>query len=326
MLIRSPKDWELPESAATPERDYHLRPRTEDFPRRDFLKTIGLGLAGAALLPPTLRATTAGFPTKMNPAYRDPALKPTAYEHITGYNNFYEFGLDKTEPRILANQGWKPEPWTVELAGLCRNPQKIDANELVTKMGGAEQRVYRMRCVEAWSMVIPWDGFPLAKLVALADPTADAKFLKMTTFFDPKKAPGQADKNLDYPYVEGLRLDEANNELAFIATGIYGRPIPNQNGAPLRLVAPWKYGFKGVKSIVKFEFVAAQPRGTWQIMQPREYGFYANVNPNVDHPRWTQASEKVIGGGLARQRTLMFNGYEKQVAALYQGLDLKKNY
>jgi sulfoxide reductase catalytic subunit YedY len=323
MHIRTPKSWELPESAATAESVYRNR--------REFLKTLGFGgaaLATGALFshPTSAHAATAGFPTKVNPDYRDPALKPTAYEHITSYNNFYEFGIDKDQPRELANRGWKTEPWTVELAGLCRNPQKIDVNDLVTKMGGVEQRVYRFRCVEAWSMVIPWDGFPLAKLVALADPTADAKFLKMTTFLDPKVAPGQADGNLDYPYVEGLRLDEANHELAFIATGIYGKPIPNQNGAPLRLVVPWKYGFKGVKSIVKFEFVAKQPRNTWAVTNAGEYGFYANVNPRVDHPRWSQASEKVIGGGLTRQRTLMFNGYEKQVAALYAGMDLKKNY
>lgn len=178
-------------------------------------------------------------------------------------------------------------------------------------------------------MVIPWDGFPLAKLVALADPLPEAKFLKFTTFLDPKSAPGQREGNLDYPYVEGLRLDEATNDLAFIATGIYGKPIPNQNGAPLRLVMPWKYGFKGVKSIVKVEFVAKQPRNTWNTMAPDEYGFYANVNPNVDHPRWSQASERVIGGGSflgTRQPTLLFNGYEKQVTALYKGLDLEKNY
>jgi sulfoxide reductase catalytic subunit YedY len=321
MLIRTPKDWELPESAATPESAYQLRPR------RDFLKTVGLGLAGAALAPRDLLATTAGFPTRVNADYRDPALKPTAYELITSYCNFYEFGTDKADPKVHANQGWKTEPWTVEITGLCRNPLKIDANDLVTKLGGAEQRVYRFRCVEAWSMVIPWDGIPLAKLIALADPKPEAKYVAFTTFHDPKSAPGQRRSNLDWPYVEGLRLDEANHELSFIATGIYGRPIPNQNGAPLRLVVPWKYGFKYGKSIVKIEFVARQPLNTWQAMQAREYGFYANVNPNVDHPRWSQASERVIGaGGLLgnRQRTLMFNGYEKQVAGLYQGMDLAK--
>lgn len=326
MHLRIPRDWELPESAVTPERDYQLRPR------REFLKSAGsaaAGLAAISLLPGALRATTAGFPTRVNPAYRDPELKPTAYELVTSYNNFYEFGTDKAEPKVLANRGWKTEPWTVTIGGLCRNPLKIDANELVTKLGGAEQRVYRFRCVEAWSMVIPWDGIPLAKLIALADPQPEAKFVAFTTFLDPKSAPGQRRDNLEYPYLEGLRIDEANHELAFLATGIYGRPIPNQNGAPLRLVVPWKYGFKYGKSIVKIDFVARQPRNTWQVMTPHEYGFYANVNPQVDHPRWSQASERVIGGGGllgARQRTLMFNGYEKQVAALYTGMDLRKNY
>jgi sulfoxide reductase catalytic subunit YedY len=322
MLIRSKKDWELSEAAATSETDYRLHNR------RDFLKAVGVGLAGAALGSHRAFSATAGFPVKENPAYPAATLKPSAYEHITSYNNFYEFGTDKSDPRELANKGWKTEPWTVELAGLVRNPQKIDVNDLVGKMGGIEQRVYRHRCVEAWSMVIPWDGFQLSKLIALADPQPGAKFLKLTTFLDPKSAPGQRDGNLDYPYVEGLRLDEANNELAFIATGIYGKPIPNQNGAPLRLVTPWKYGFKGVKSIVKFEFVEKQPRNTWNIMAPDEYGFYANVNPKVDHPRWSQASERVIGAGVfgGRQATLMFNGYEKQVAPLYAGLDLKRNF
>ena len=322
MFIHSKKDWELPESAVTPEQAYHLHNR------RDFLKTVGVGLAGAALGSSHTFAATGGFPSKENPAYPASALKPTAYEHIASYSNFYEFGTDKSEPKTYANKGWQTEPWTVEFAGLVRNPLKLEVNALVEKMGGLEQRVYRHRCVEAWSMVVPWDGFQLSKLVALADPLPDAKFLKFTTFLDPKNAVGQRSRNLDYPYVEGLRLDEANHELAFIATGIYGKPIPNQNGAPLRLVTPWKYGFKGVKSIVKFEFVAKQPRNTWNIMAPDEYGFYANVNPKVDHPRWSQASERVIGAGVfnARQPTLMFNGYEKQVAALYQGMDLANNY
>jgi sulfoxide reductase catalytic subunit YedY len=321
MLIRTPKDWELRESAATPEKIYRLSHR------RDFLKT--LGIAGVAFAARDLLGATAGFPTKVNADYRDPALKPTSYDAITSYNNFYEFGTGKDEPKPNS-AGWKTEPWTIELTGLVNAPQKIDVNDLVAKMGGVEQRVYRHRCVEAWSMVIPWDGFPLAKLVALAQPKPEAKFVKLTTVNDPKNIPGQREGTLDWPYVEGLRLDEAANELAFIATGIYGKPIPNQNGAPLRLVTPWKYGFKGAKSLVKIEFVAKQPRNTWQIMAPDEYGFYANVNPNVDHPRWSQASERVIGGGGgvfgSRQRTLMFNGYEKQVAALYKGLNLEKNY
>ena len=331
MLIRSPKSWELPESAATPQSHYNLRPRDElpTFARREFLRTIGLGVAGSLLLPRGLQAATAGFPSKPNPEYRDPTLKPTAYAHITSYNNFYEFGTDKADPKPNANKGWKTEPWTVEIGGLCRNPTKIDVNELVGKMGGIEQRIYRMRCVEAWSMVIPWDGFPLAKLVAWADPLPTAKFVKFTTVLAPKDMPGQRGGSLDWPYVEGLRLDEANNELAFIATGIYGQPIPNQNGAPLRLVVPWKYGFKGAKSLAKIDFVDRQPRNTWNVMAPDEYGFYANVNPEVDHPRWSQATERVIGaGGVfgSRQRTLPFNGYAKQVAALYKGMDLAMFY
>jgi sulfoxide reductase catalytic subunit YedY len=322
MHLRTPKGWELPESAVTPESVY-LRSLTN---RRAFLKTMGV--AGVALAARDMLAATGGFPTKANMAYRDPALKPTPYEYITGYNNFYEFGTDKSDPAPNANKGWKTEPWTVELAGLVRNPIKLDVNELVEKMGGIEQRVYRFRCVEAWSMVIPWDGFALSKLVALADPKPEAKFLKMTSFMDPKNAPGQRAGNLEYPYVEGLRLDEASHELSFIATGIYGKAIPNQNGAPLRLVVPWKYGFKCVKSIVKFEFTDKQPRNTWQVLSPDEYGFYANVNPKVDHPRWSQASERVIGGGAlgSRQRTLMFNGYEKEVAGLYKGMNLDRNF
>ena len=322
MHIRLPKDWELPESAATSERDYALRPR------RDFIKDFGLGLAAAALLPAGLRAATTGFPSKVNPAYQDPALRPTSYDIITSYNNFYEFGTDKSDPKPNSANWKKPDPWTVEIGGFCRNPQKIDVNDLITKLGGLEERVYRFRCVEAWSMVIPWDGFPLAKLVAFADPLPEAKFVQLTTILDRENIPGQRTRSLQWPYVEGLRLDEANHELAFMATGIYGRPIPNQNGAPLRLVVPWKYGFKYVKSIVKIEFVDKQPRNTWQVMASDEYGFYANVNPQVDHPRWSQARERIIGGGglNASQRTLMFNGYEKQVAGLYQGMDLRRFY
>jgi sulfoxide reductase catalytic subunit YedY len=323
MLIRTPRDWELPESACTPEHAYHLRPR------RDFLRTLGGAVAGGLAAPSLLSGATAGFPSRVNPDHRDPALQPTPYELITSYCNFYEFGTGKGDPKVNANRGWKTEPWTVEISGLIRNPLKIEANDLVTRMGGAEQRVYRFRCVEAWSMVIPWDGFPLAKLIALADPLPEAKFVTFTTFNDPKSAPGQRTSALDWPYFEGLRLDEANHPLAFIATGIYGKAIPNQNGAPLRLVVPWKYGFKYGKSIVKIDFVAKQPRNTWQVMTPHEYGFYANVNPKVDHPRWSQASERVIGAGGAlgqRQRTLMFNGYEAQVAPLYAGMDLRRNY
>ncbi len=329
MLIRTPKDWELPERAATPESDYRASRSAKDAlrTRRAFIKGLGAGLAGAALLP-GLHAATAGFPSQKNPAFQDASLKPTSYDLITSYNNFYEFGTGKDDPKPNA-ANWKTEPWTVEIGGLCRNPAKLDVNALIGKLGGIEQRIYRFRCVEAWSMVIPWDGFPLRKLVALAEPTEEAKYVKFTTVLDPANIAGQRRATLDWPYVEGLRMDEAMHELSFIATGIYGKPIPNQNGAPLRLVVPWKYGFKYGKSLVKIEFVAAQPANTWNVMAPHEYGFFANVNPKVDHPRWSQASERVIGaGGLlgSRQRTLMFNGYEKQVASLYEGMDLRKFY
>lgn len=320
MNIRTPKNWVLPESAVTAESVYRLRNR------RDFLKTLGIASAGL-IGGRSLYGATGGFPAKENPLYPASALKPTAYEAIISYNNFYEFGTAKEDPRENA-KNWKPEPWTVELAGLIRNPGKFDVNDLIGKLGGIEERVYRHRCVEAWSMVVPWDGFPLAKLVEMASPTAEAKFVKFISVNDPKNIEGQREPVLDWPYVEGLRLDEAMNELAFIATGIYGKPIPNQNGAPLRLVTPWKYGFKGIKSIVKIEFTATQPKNTWYVMAPQEYGFYANVNPAVSHPRWSQASERVIGSGVfaGKQRTLMFNGYEKEVAGLYKGLNLARFY
>jgi sulfoxide reductase catalytic subunit YedY len=319
MRIRTPKNWEIPESAVTPESIYRLRNR------RDFLKTLGFGAAGALLLRSGALGATTGFPSSLNPDYSGAGLKVTPYPLVTSYNNFYEFGTDKGDPVVNANKGWKTEPWTVELAGLANNPGIWDVEDLVKKMGGIEQRVYRHRCVEAWSMVIPWDGFALRKLVDFADPKPEAKFLQMTSFRDEAR---DRDAGFDGAYVEGLRLDEARNELAFIATGIYGKAIPNQNGAPLRLVTPWKYGFKGIKSIVRMEFTAREPVNTWQQLARDEYGFYANVNPTVDHPRWSQASERVIGGGVfsGRQATLMFNGYEKQVASLYQGMNLRRYF
>jgi len=322
MRIHVPKEWELPESSVTPESTYAARDC------RSFLKTAGLGVAGALWLNRKASAATTGLPPVDNPDFLAGALKVTPYDLATSYNNFYEFGTDKSDPKVNANDGWKPEPgWSVEIGGLVANPGKWDVEDLVKKMGGIEQRIYRHRCVEAWSMVIPWDGFPLARLVAFAQPKRETRYLKFTSFVDPKHASGQQQGNLDYPYVEGLVLPEALNPLAFVATGIYGKPLPNQNGAPLRLVTPWKYGFKGIKSIVKIEFTADMPVNTWRKMAGDEYGFFANVNPNVDHPRWSQASEKVIGGGGffgLRQPTLMLNGYEKQVASIYQGMDLRK--
>ncbi len=322
MRIRVSKDWELPESAVSPERVYRTRSR------RDFLRIAGVGMVGTLFGTRGLAAVV-GLPDKRNPLYDGTGLKITPYDYVTGYNNFYEFGTDKGDPKVNANQGWKPEPgWTVEIAGLAGNPGKWDVEDLLGKLGGVEQRVYRHRCVEAWSMVVPWDGVPLAKLVAFAQPRSGAGYLKFTSFVDPAHAVGQSGGNLEYPYVEGLTLREATNELAFLATGVYGKPLPNQNGAPWRLVVPWKYGFKGIKSIVKIEFTKDAPVNTWQKMAPDEYGFYANVNPEVDHPRWSQASEQVIGAGFfgGRQPTLAFNGYGKQVAALYQGLDPTRLY
>jgi sulfoxide reductase catalytic subunit YedY len=320
MQTHKTRSWELPDSAVTPEADY-LR-------RREFLRVFGLGLAATALLPPAVRAATAGFPDSLNPTFKLDGVKLTPYDLVTSYNNFYEWGLAKEEPKEFSNKGWKTEPWTIEIGGLCSKPGKYDVNDLVKIMGGIEQRNYRHRCVEAWSMVVPWDGFPLARLVALTEPKSEAKYVQFTTFFDPAICPGQRSKNFPWPYTEGLTLAEADHELAFLATGIYGKSLLNQNGAPIRLVVPWKYGFKGAKSLVRIDFVSDQPKTLWNQMAPNEYGFYANVNPEVDHPRWSQKTERVIGGGFfsGKQATLKFNGYEKEVAALYAGMDLRKNF
>jgi sulfoxide reductase catalytic subunit YedY len=312
--------WQLLDSAVTPESQY--------LGRRQFLKTFGLGFAASAILPTLARSASFGFPDSLDKTYALGGVKLTSYDDITGYNNFYEWGLDKSDPKVNANRGWKTDPWTIQIGGLCGKPGTYEVNELVKTIGGIEQRNYRHRCVEAWSMVIPWDGFPLAKLIALAEPKAEAKFLKFTSFLDPKNCPGQQSEEFQWPYTEGLTLPEATNELAFLATGIYGKPLQNQNGAPIRLVAPWKYGFKGAKSLARIDFVADQPKTLWNEMAPFEYGFYANVNPEVDHPRWSQKTERVIGAGFfgGRQPTLKFNGYEKEVAGLYSGLDLRKNF
>ena len=320
MHIRKNRSWELPDSEVTSETDYVRR--------REFLRTLGFGIAATALLPVAMRGASSGFPDSLNPAFKLDRVKLTPLDSITSYNNFYEWGLSKEDPAKLANQGWKTEPWSVEIGGLCEKPAKFDVDELIKAMGGIEQRNYRHRCVEAWSMVIPWDGFPLSKLVTAAQPKPEAKFVKFTSFFDPAVCEGQRSHEFPWPYTEGLTIAEANNELTFLATGIYGKPLRNQNGAPIRLVVPWKYGFKGAKSLAKVEFVAEQPKTLWNELAPGEYGFYANVNPEVDHPRWSQASERIIGGGFfaGKQPTLKFNGYDKQVAALYAGLDLRKNF
>jgi sulfoxide reductase catalytic subunit YedY len=245
----------------------------------------------------------------------------TPYEDVTGYNNFYEFGTGKEDP--ARNVGAFPSrPWTVRIDGECENPGEFDVDALMKRFP-SEERVYRLRCVEAWSMVIPWQGFPLKDLLGWVQPTSKAKFVEFTTLYDPEQMPGQRSGILDWPYVEGLRMDEALHPLTLMATGLYGRSLPGQNGAPLRLVVPWKYGFKSIKSIVRIRLVEDMPRNTWHLLAPNEYGFYANVNPEVDHPRWSQARERRIGE-FRRRPTLPFNGYAEEVASLYEGMDLRK--
>ncbi len=249
--------------------------------------------------------------------------EPTPERDVTGYNNFYELGTDKEDPAANAHT-LKPRPWTVTIAGEVRQPQVVDVDDLLGWFP-LEERVYRMRCVEAWSMVIPWVGFPLAALLARVEPTSRAKYVQFTTLLDPEQMPGQRRRVLDWPYVEGLRLDEAMHPLTLLAVGLYGTTLPAQNGAPLRLVVPWKYGFKGIKSIVEIRLVETRPTTTWSGAAPGEYGFFANVNPAVDHPRWSQASERRIGE-LRRRPTLPFNGYAEQVASLYTGMDLRADF
>jgi sulfoxide reductase catalytic subunit YedY len=245
-----------------------------------------------------------------------------AFEQITNYNNYYEFTIDKEDVAKLA-ANFPTSPWQVEVGGMVNNPQTFDLDDL--RAFEQEERIYRLRCVEAWSMVIPWMGFPLSRLLAAVEPTADAKFVRFETILDPGKMPGQKSPWFNWPYIEGLRLDEAMHDLTLMATGLYGKDLLPQNGAPFRLVVPWKYGFKSIKSIVRIDLVDTMPTSLWMDSAPNEYGFYANVNPEVDHPRWSQATERRVGE-LGRRETLMFNGYAEQVASLYEGMDLRANY
>ena len=247
----------------------------------------------------------------------------TPYEAVTGYNNFYEFGTSKDDPAANA-KNFRIRPWTVKIEGEVDKPGSYEFDDLV-KPYKLEERIYRHRCVEAWSMVVPWQGFPLKDLIGRVEPTGRARFVEFTTLMDPIQMPGQRSRILPWPYVEALRMDEAMHPLALMVTGVYGKPLPNQNGAPLRLVTPWKYGFKGGKSIVRIRFTHDQPATTWNIAAPDEYGFYANVNPDVDHPRWSQARERRLGEFFKR-KTLPFNGYADQVAGMYAGMDLRKNF
>ena len=249
--------------------------------------------------------------------------KLNKYEEITNYNNFYEFGMGKEDPARYS-QDFNPRPWSLTIEGLIKKPQIIDLEVLLSKVT-IEDRVYRLRCVEAWSMVIPWQGFPLSKIINFVEPLSSAKFIQFETIFRPEEMPGQKRRLLPWPYVEGLRMDEAMHPLTILSTGLYGHNLLNQNGAPLRLVVPWKYGFKSIKSITTIRFVEKQPNATWSMVAPSEYGFYSNVNNQVHHPRWSQASERRIGEFM-RRPTLMFNGYEEDVAYLYKNMDLNKYY
>jgi methionine sulfoxide reductase catalytic subunit len=308
-------------SEITAERFFHMR--------RELLRA-SLGLAAVAALPAASGAATAARPGAALAYTRNArfalADKPNTFEEISGYNNFYEFGTDKMDP--AANAGsLRTRPWSVTIAGEAAVTGSFTIEDIL-KPHPLEERIYRHRCVEAWSMVIPWVGFPLADLLRRFQPNSRAKYVEFTTLLDPRQMPGQQRAVLEWPYVEGLRIDEAMHPLAFMVVGVYGRVLPNQNGAPLRVHLPWKYGFKSAKSIVKIRFTEKQPANTWAISAPSEYGFYANVNPHVDHPRWSQATERRIGEGFfaSRHETMMFNGYGEQVASLYQGLDLHRNF
>jgi sulfoxide reductase catalytic subunit YedY len=302
--------------------------------RRDFLKLGAVMLGGAALSACGVGAgdsASQSVPVEAIPTEMISTLKSTdelgnaltSYKDITNFNNFYEFSTGKEQVAALAAK-FKPKPWQVEVTGLVRSPKTFGVEDIL-KAYPREERIYRMRCVEGWSMVIPWLGFPLADLLKAVEPTGDAKYVRFTTVLRPEEMPGQGSRSYPWPYEEGLRLDEAMNDLAILSTGLYGVEMPNQNGAPIRLVVPWKYGFKSIKSIVKIELVSEQPNTLWSMVGPNEYGFYSNVNPEKPHPRWDQDSERRIGES-GRRKTLMFNGYEEQVASLYAGMDLNVYY
>ncbi|MGH9782764.1 MAG: protein-methionine-sulfoxide reductase catalytic subunit MsrP [Terriglobia bacterium] len=317
MLIRKPTD--IRPSEITERALYHSR--------RQFIQRAAAVLAAGV---PGWDVALAAVPGKI----QLPSIRKSAYstseplnslKDITGYINFYEFGTDKYSPVRLAKT-LRTRPWTVRVSGEVKRPKTFDVDELI-KLAPLEERIYRLRCVEAWSMVIPWVGYPLAELIKRVEPTGNAKYVEFTTLHDPDQMPGQRAifGSLDWPYVEGLRMDEAMHPLAILCFGLYGEVLPNQNGAPVRIVVPWKYGFKSAKSIVSIRFVEREPVNSWQKTTPHEYGFYSNVNPTVDHPRWSQATERRIGDFFKR-KTLMFNGYADQVAQLYSGMDLRKHY
>jgi sulfoxide reductase catalytic subunit YedY len=308
------KPGDIPPSEITP-REIYLK-------RRQFMT----GVAALAVAP-ALAASPPPAHGKKLPGVRSSRFstedEKTPFDSVTTYNNFYEFGTGKSDPAENAHT-LKPRPWTVSVEGEVKRPKVYGIDELL-KLAPLEERIYRLRCVEGWSMVIPWVGFPLAELIKQAEPTGNAKFVEFVSLLDPRQMPYQRTSVLDWPYTEGLRIDEASNPLTLLAVGLYGEVLPNQNGAPIRLVVPWKYGFKSAKSIVKIRFVEKAPVTSWMRAAPSEYGFFSNVNPDVDHPRWSQARERRIGEFFKRD-TLMFNGYADQVAGLYRGMDLRKYF
>ncbi len=322
MLIKRRAGWELPEIQATPESVFLNR-------RQRMAAGAGL-IAGAAL--PGIAAAEAPDPTlDLYPAKRNETYKLdvplTKAEDAANYNNFYEFGMSKDI--VDASHRLATRPWSIEVDGMVDKPFEIGFDDLVRKLP-LEERLYRFRCVEAWAMAVPWTGIPLKAFVAMAKPLSGAKYIRFETFLNPRVAPGQNQRWYPWPYVEGLTMVEATNELAFMVTGAYGKPLPKQMGAPIRLHTPWKYGFKGIKAITRISLVEKQPPTSWNLLAPNEYGFYANVNPKVDHPRWSQATERRIGEdgffGSGRRPTLPFNGYGDEVASLYTGMDLRANY
>lgn len=329
MLIKKKTGIEIPSSEITPRHVY--------LNRRQFMKGASAAGVAALLAACAPRGAELNAPVGAAPSTAVPETAPNAvsattdelgdaltdYQDVVTYNNFYEFSTDKAGPARLS-QEFRTSPWQVEVSGLVKNPGIYDIDDLRSKFD-QEERIYRLRCVEAWSMVIPWKGFPLSKLLQEVEPTAEATHVRFETLYDPEQMPGQQSSWFEWPYVEGLRLDEAMHDLTILATGLYGEDLLPQNGAPVRLVVPWKYGFKNIKSIVKIELVSYQPASLWMLAAPNEYGFYANVNPEVDHPRWSQKTERRIGE-LGRRQTLPFNGYGEQVASLYEGMDLKKNF
>jgi sulfoxide reductase catalytic subunit YedY len=314
MAIRRRRGWELPDSAATPEAVFLARRRLVKAIAAGPMFAAGLSARAGAALP-----SAPLYPAKRNPRYTlDRPVTPAKYSEY--YNNFYEFGSEKSIAD--AAQALKVSPWTIKVDGLVEKPFTLGIDDLLQKVR-LEERLYRHRCVEAWAMAVPWTGFPMSAFLALAKPLSAVKYVRMETFLDPEVAPGQKEVWYPWPYVEGVTIAEAQNELAFLTTGLYGKPLPKQDGAPLRLVLPWKYGFKSVKSIVRFSFTSERPKTFWSVVAPNEYGFWANVNPAVPHPRWSQASERLIGTD-ERVPTVIWNGYGEYVAHLYNGLEGEK--